>query len=87
MLMLLPKSRTMLSVMKKLGSLLAAFAFISASSSHALDAPAIAAAHAAVTPQVDAAELALLSATLNGVRTLEAKFTEIDPQGTATGRF
>jgi outer membrane lipoprotein-sorting protein len=77
--------------MKRLELLIAASAFICASPALALDAPEIAAAqtalHAAVTPPVDAAQLALLSAKLNAVRTLEAKFTEIDPQGTASGRF
>ncbi|MFZ1988371.1 MAG: outer-membrane lipoprotein carrier protein LolA [Alphaproteobacteria bacterium] len=73
--------------MRNLASLFAALAFISASSAYALDAPKIAAAESAAVPSVDEAELTLLSSKLNTLTTLEAKFTEIDPQGTATGRF
>ncbi|HXZ68857.1 MAG TPA: outer membrane lipoprotein carrier protein LolA [Alphaproteobacteria bacterium] len=87
MLMLLPKSRTIFRLMRNLASVIAASAFILASSAQALDAPKIAAADSAAVPSVDEAALTLLSAKLNTVTTLEAKFTEIDPQGTATGRF
>lgn len=83
--MLLPKSRAISQVMKSFAAALAAL-FISVSA-QALDAPQIAATHAAVTPSADGSQLALLSARLNSITTLAAKFTEIDSQGTATGRF
>lgn len=85
--MLLPKSRAILRAMRNFTSLIAVLAFISASSAHGLEAPKIAAAAAAAVPAVDETELTLLSSKLNSITTLEAKFTEIDPQGTATGRF
>ncbi len=85
--MLLPKSRTILGTMKALVSI-AAVLFICASSAYALDAPEkIAATQAAVSPAADASQLARLSAKLNSITTLKANFTEVDPQGTATGRF
>jgi len=73
--------------MKHLAPLFAATLFIAASSAHALDAPKIVAADTAAVPAADAAELSAISAKLNSIKTLKANFTEIDPQGTATGRF
>ena len=73
--------------MNKFASFIATLAFIAASSASAAEAPKLPAVEAAASVSVDESELTTLSSKLNALTTLQAKFSEIDPQGTATGRF
>jgi outer membrane lipoprotein-sorting protein len=72
----------------KLFALLALLAFAATGPAIAAASPsASAAAPSAAVPPADAADLDAVSTKLNATKTLQARFTQVDSQGTATGQF